>query len=146
MKQGFTLLELLIVLSMLAAMAAFVIVRFTGAQAAARDAARQSDIRQYQNAIETYYNANNGTFPDGNPTVNPNTLCGSGRPLGNIPCTNDPVGTNPYQYSTDAANTQYVLWARLEKPNPIQIFYVCSNGKSSTTAYSGFSVSNGTCP
>lgn len=144
--KGFTLIELMIVIAMLAGLAAFVILRFTGAQAGARDARRQSDIKQYQNAFEIYSQANNGAFPDGNPTVNAISLCGSGQALGNIPCTDDPVTSTNYRYSTNAANTQYVLWATLEKPTPTQVFYVCSNGFTGTAASATFTVNNGVCP
>ncbi len=146
MKRGFTLIELLIVVAIIAAMATFAIVRFTGGQSSARDTRRQSDIHQYQNAVEIYANANNGSYPIHTTVVNPNTLCGAGNPLGNIPCTSDPTGVNPYRYVTNASGTAYVLWSTLEKPNPAQVFYVCSNGFSGKRDASGFSPSNGVCP
>ncbi len=145
MKKGFTIIELLIVLAMLGIMAGFTLLRVTGGQAAARDARRQSDIRQFQNAVESYANANNGVFPDGNPTVNAISLCGGSNPLGNVPCTDDPTTTNHYSYSTNAANTQYVIWGTLEKPIPAQIYFVCSNGSTGTRAATT-AINNGTCP
>lgn len=146
MKRGFTLIELLIVVAIVAVMAAFAVIRFSGGQTSARDTRRTSDIHQYQNAIEIYANANNGLYPVRTTTINPKALCGTGNPLGNIPCTSDPTGTTNYQYNTNAAGTQYVLWATLEKPNPAQVFYVCSNGFSGNHTVTGFTPTNGTCP
>lgn len=147
MKNGFTLIELLLVIAIVAMMAAFAVIRLSGGQTQARDTRRESDIHQYQNAVEIYANSNNGNYPDGNPNVaNATSLCGAGNPLGNIPCTDDPKGINHYQYSTNAGNTQYVLWATLEKPNPAQIFYVCSTGFAGTRAAAGANINNGVCP
>jgi prepilin-type N-terminal cleavage/methylation domain-containing protein len=146
MKAGFTLVELLIVMAIVAVMSSFAILSFSGSKTAARDAQRQSDVHQYQNAVEVYANANNGVFPVKASAVNPSTLCGASNPLGNIVCPNDPLGTNAYQYVTDASGTKYVIWATLEKPVPAQVFYVCSTGYAGTKAATGFTGGNGNCP
>lgn len=144
---GFTLVELLIVVAILGALAGMVLIRFTGGQQAARDSRRQSDIRQYQNAIEIYANANNGVYPTlpANPG-NAISLCGSG-PLGSsIRCSDDPTtATSGQHYQYSATTTRYVLWARLEKtPN---VFYVCSSGVVSTRAVTSWTnPTNGVCP
>lgn len=150
MKKGFTLLELLIVLAILGAMAGFIIIRFTGGQAAARDARRQSDVRQYQSAVEIFANANNGLYPSTNPgsnvLVNAIALCGSG-PLGSIPCVDDPSGGSAhYQYSVNGARTQYVIWATLEKITPQVRFYVCSTGETGTQVATANAPTGGACP
>jgi prepilin-type N-terminal cleavage/methylation domain-containing protein len=150
MRKGFTLLELLVVIAILGVMATFIIVRFTGGQAAARDARRQSDVRQFQSAVEIYANANNGLYPSTSPgsnvTVNAINLCGSG-PLGSIPCVDDPTGGSAhYQYSVNSGRTQYVIWATLEKVTPATRFYVCSSGKTGTQLASVNPPSGGACP
>ncbi len=59
---GFTIVELLIVIVVIAILAAVSIVAYTGIQVRARDTARQSDIRQVQKLVELYY-AENGQYP-----------------------------------------------------------------------------------
>lgn len=148
MRRGFTLIELLIVIAIIAVMASFAVFSFGGSQKSARDARRQSDIRQYQNAVEVYANANNGIYPVKSPAGNPSTLCGASNPLGSIACSSDPTSATitPYQYVTDGSGTKYVIWATLEKPSPRQVFYVCSNGFAGTKAAAGFTGGGGTCP
>lgn len=146
MRRGFTLIELLIVIAIIAVMASFAVFSFNGSQKSARDARRQSDIRQYQNAVEVYANANNGVFPIRATATNPSALCGASNPLGSIACSSDPTGTTSYQYVTDGSGTRYVIWATLEKPSPAQVFYVCSNGFAGTRAAAGFNASGATCP
>lgn len=60
--RGFTIVELLIVIVVIAILAAITVVAFNGIQARARDATRQSDIRQVQKLVEMYY-AEHGEYP-----------------------------------------------------------------------------------
>lgn len=147
LSRGFTFIELLLVFAILAALASMMYLRFNGAQNAARDSRRKSDVRQYQNALEVYANSHSGLYPITNPlTTNAISLCGSSNPLGAIPCTDDPVTTQHYRYNTNGSGTSYVLYATLEKPNPVQVYYTCSNGFAGTAAASGFNPNNGVCP
>ena len=59
---GFTIVELLIVIVVIAILAAITIVAYNGIQQRARDSDRQGDIATIAKAIELYY-ADNGTFP-----------------------------------------------------------------------------------
>lgn len=56
---GFTLIELLIVIAIIGLLATLAIVSLTGAQRKARDTKRIADAKQYQGALELYYNDNN---------------------------------------------------------------------------------------
>lgn len=69
-RTGFTLIELLVVIAIIAILAAVAIIQFGSAQADARDARRQADVRAMQSAVELYYNENN-TYPttDGSGTT-----------------------------------------------------------------------------
>jgi len=56
--EGFTLIELTIVMAIIAVLATFSIVTFAGSQVKARDGRRKAELRQLQNALEAYYNDN----------------------------------------------------------------------------------------
>ncbi len=63
-SQGFTIVELLIVIVVIAILAAITVVAYNGIQQRARDAQRQSDIVTIKKALELYYTANN-RYPAG---------------------------------------------------------------------------------
>ena len=68
---GFTIVELLIVIVVIAILAAISVVAYTGIQARARDSQRQHDIKQIVAALEMYY-LDNGAYPTsvGSSTIN----------------------------------------------------------------------------
>lgn len=61
-SKGFTIVELLIVIVVIAILATLVIVTFTGIQQKARDSQRQTDINALDSHLEAFY-ANNGYYP-----------------------------------------------------------------------------------
>jgi prepilin-type N-terminal cleavage/methylation domain-containing protein len=61
---GFTLVEILVVVSIIAILSGVLLVNFSDSSAASRDAKRQADLRNLQNAIELYKNKH-GRYPAG---------------------------------------------------------------------------------
>lgn len=61
-NSGFTLVELLVVITILGILSTIGLVAFTSAQAKGRDAERKSDLKQIASALEIYYN-DHGSYP-----------------------------------------------------------------------------------
>lgn len=70
-KQGFTIVELLVVIVIIGILAAISVVAYNGVLAKARDAQRSQDIQAIAKALEMYY-IDNGQFPA--------SFCGSSCP------------------------------------------------------------------
>ncbi len=60
--QGFTIVELLIVIVVIGILAALVVTTFTGIQQKARNTERQTDVKAIHGQVEAYY-AQNGKYP-----------------------------------------------------------------------------------
>lgn len=153
--RGFTLVELLVVISIIGVLSTLVLANFNAARERARDTQRKSDLKQYQNAYEVIANKYNGIYPSrggataSNATVT--TFCGTDLASVISQCPQDPkYPTTQYLYhSNGSANgvidaTQFALWATLET-EPNTYWVVCSNGNTgkapSTTTFV-----NGVCP
>ncbi len=125
-QQGFTIVELLIVIVVIGILAALVITTFTGIQRKARDTERTTDIKALHSQIEAYY-AQNGWYPALS-DINTTTLKGLDadalKPSGSGGAAIDSAATTTNKYSyvpspstcTTAAGdcTSYVLSAKLE--------------------------------
>lgn len=105
-NQGFTLIELVVVISILAILAGALIPRVTERMARSRDARRLSDANAVKQAVETYY-ADKGQWPDAN--KNPayggwdvshdNNFIQQLRDKGYLPdMAQDPINDNTYHY------------------------------------------------
>lgn len=139
-QQGFTIVELLIVIVVIGILAGLVIVTFNGIQQKARNTERQTDVKAMQSHLEAY-NAQNGYYPT---LANLNTQPGTGNwwiqdNMAGLDkdALKDPKGTgntvaaaatnNQYSYATtpsDCDNTagnecaSFVLTATLEGASP----------------------------
>lgn len=62
LKSGFTLIELLVVIAIISILTAVLVASFDSARKSSRDAARQSELKELQLAIELY-KSQNGVYP-----------------------------------------------------------------------------------
>lgn len=153
-SHGFTLIELMITITIIAILTAAGIFTYTSAQGRARDAKRKSEMEQYKNALEVYANKNNGFYPSQTAATGAQlstTVCTN---LGLTKCAEDSLfGNNAayhYNYQSDGTGggsvtgTQYVIWGPLE--NAAGDYWVfCSNGKSGKVTGAP-STTLGACP
>lgn len=152
---GFTLIEMLVVISLIGILAALALVSFSSSQKQARDTTRKSDLRQYQTALEQYGNLTSGLFPSRTTAVSAyTTLCSdlNLRLEPDISCSQDPKNASDstfvYSYISDGTSgttsaTKYVIWGKIENSATTKYWVVCSNGK---VGESSSTPSSGTCP
>lgn len=65
-KNAFTLLELLVVISVIGVLVAVILPNLVGVRARARDSALKNEMRQLKTALRMYYNDNQSYPPDDN--------------------------------------------------------------------------------
>ena len=101
-KKSFTLIEMLVVVSIIAILATIVIVAVQRSSLNARDGRRKADIKTLKNAIEQYANNNRGLYPTTAPTE------GSAQLLSTLlsPYLN-PIPNDPAPQSTSYTNYWY---------------------------------------
>lgn len=133
-SKGFTIVELLIVIVVIAILATLVIVTFTGIQQKARDSKRETDIDALDSHLEAFY-ADNGYYPTITDLTTSSWVASNMKgfdpsaltdPKGNIITGNAPAaGTYAYSYVTQGCTTtspssstnectSFVLTAELE--------------------------------
>lgn len=112
-QKGFTIIELLIVIAIIAILAGLVLNNFQGAQAKARDTQRVTDVNNIHSKLEEYYNENGGY---------PNAMAASNFPGIDAESLNDPdgdaiavtekanTGAADPAAPTNDAEYQYIVW------------------------------------
>ncbi len=130
-RRGFTLVEILIVIAIIATLASVALVGLGPVQRNGRDTRRISDLRQVQNGVELYY-AKCGYYPGGAQAGTDCTgfsaisgwsslqgaLTGSNLGVSKVP--DDPRQGAAYMYGSTSGSS-YVLGATLENANAPQL-------------------------
>lgn len=122
--QGFTLVELLVVISIIGILAALLLVNFSNVRERGRDSARKSDFSQLKTALRLYYN-DFQSYPASDDGVilgcgaDGDTACPwgtefSARGTKYIVLPSDPIGTVEYVYEQTAGGNGFILTAELE--------------------------------
>lgn len=144
MSRGFTLLELLVVVSIIAVLSTFAYISFRGTQAGSRDAKRQVELKQYQILLETYGLRNNNIYPITGGRLP--TMCATLSSTATCPTAPNYASTgNDYMYQSNATGTSYVIWAALEKEP--RIFVTCTNGQTGKINFvANYAGNGGNCP
>ncbi|GIK83532.1 MAG: hypothetical protein BroJett025_01540 [Patescibacteria group bacterium] len=104
-SKGFTLLEILVVISIIGILIALGASAYSTAQKKSRDARRQGDLKQIQNAFEQYYTTNSSAY----------TACATMDdifPSGTRP--SDPKGGSWPDYNCTQTASTYCVCAQLE--------------------------------
>ena len=106
-QRGFTLFELLVVISIIALLIALATVSFTTAQQNGRDSRRRGDMIGMRNALEQYY-AINGSYPDGCTAGNLASVLPNGLPV-------DPKNDASYEYTFTCTADAYCVCGEVER-------------------------------
>ena len=113
-RSGFTLIEILIVVSIIGMLASIVLVGLGSFRSRGRDARRAADLREVQNALELY-NEKQGSYPQVSDWGELGDALVSAE-IGVTSIADDPLGgDHHYQYGSDGQN--YVLGATIEDKN-----------------------------
>lgn len=152
-KKGFTLVELLVVISIIGVLAAVIIAGVSGARAKSRDAKRVADLQNIQLALQFYYDkygtfvvAGTGWSGGGSGWMAfegsaPYTMAVT-RGLYNegflpVPIIEDPKVSPSYMIYTCDGGQAYAISATKENPTPQDIAYIQTtcNGSGPNSTY-----------
>lgn len=121
-SQGFTLIEILVVVTIIVLLTAAAVVSYTAFFKQARDAKRKTDLEQVRAALEIY-RSNNDTYPVGIGWASLSTLTSPVIYIQSLP--SDPK--NPtYSYYYSGSISDYTLGAYLESTSSCPVTIGCT--------------------
>lgn len=126
-KKGFTLIEVLIVVSIIGLLSSVILVGLGGFRSRGRDARRVTDLKSLQNGLELYY-TKSGEYP-----VNLDALLSAGIGVNKIP--KDPTTQVNYLYSLSNSRQSYIVAATLDASSGDTMFNDSYQG--GVSGYSG---------
>ena len=102
-SNGFSLIELLVVLGIIAVLTGLIAFNFNTARMRARDVQRKNDLKELRSALELYKNDNNQVYPDMDYTTLIGTLDAAGYVQSTmqdpkLSVTGDPASWDEYEY------------------------------------------------
>lgn len=117
---GFSLVELLVVITIIAILSVVAYTALGGQTEKARNARRQSDLSTIQSALEIYFIEHNNKYPE---FLDDNKATSVDKDL--VPkympkMAKDPSNDNPYGYAVIGSNKKYQLAATLEDEDALQ--------------------------
>ena len=124
MKKAFTLIELMVAVSIIAILTGVATLSYQGVRARARDAQRSNDLNQLKISLTSYYQAQTPqVYPVAASKItlnnNNDVLTTALKPnfVRNVPL--DPLnsGNNVYKYQSNGTGTDYTLYGTLENVN-----------------------------
>lgn len=141
-RKGFTLVEMLIVIAIIAILASVALVSVGGVRQSARDTKRVSDMSKLQQQLEVYY-SQNGSYPADRTAFE--TFAGSESNFV------DPLNVN-YQYASYDNDQKYILRATMEggtsaagEPNEIDAANYPATGPSGVISAASCNDPDGYC-
>lgn len=140
-QTGFTIVELLIVIVVIAILAAISVVAYTGVQNRANDATVQSDIRNYANKVMEFH-AINGRYPMGRSGITGGTGHGSTEGIPQFTLARGAYATDTYNFYYCESGGEFAVGAVSKSGN--RYYYRSSGGLAVYTgSWGGASVN---CP
>ena len=108
-NRGFTLIELMIVVAIIAILATIGLTVYSGVQRGARDSKRQADLQEIQKALEQYY-ASHRFYPVSNSHTSAAYPASITSYFSNGDIPHDPLSSLPdYNYISCSTDDRYVL-------------------------------------
>lgn len=129
MKKGYTLIEILIVTTIIVLLTAVAVVSYSTFLKQSRDAKRKTDLEQIRAALEMYRSDNDSYFAFASGNCSSYTALTSGSPKYIQTMPSDPKGSSGYYYRCIITANDYTIGAFLETGTETPS---CSNCKAAT--------------